>query len=169
MSKSESNVIAFRLPKSLKEEAEKRAKQNGQKNANEWCRKLAANELAKENDEAQLEKELQLSAVDNVRQLVINCFELILGGTQKNQEFREIVSASNDDWKQITETQESQLKFPEYSSLIDEVTNEMTDLFSGEKLIVKEEILNRTSSSLSEKDNTASLTEINRVDNSPVQ
>ena len=113
MSESKSNIISFRLPAELIKLAQEAAIATGDKNASAWCQKLVINALLKSSDQHQNDKSESTSQLDeandlvkaltNLRQLNIDCFELLLKDGENSKEFVQIAITSEEDWESISE------------------------------------------------------------------
>ena len=186
MNKSKpNNAINFRLPEELLAVAEKKAQETGCRNINALGQKVLIaylnGQLVDISEVSKIEtkevaaqpadyKPQNLEAINNLRQLTLKCFELILDGTLRDESFRSVVQASDHSWEKIGHTEnesanrESQSAFSEYSSLVEEFSDEFEDLFSGEKLLVKVPAEKNRDSVYCLTDDSSDKSESNHVD-----
>jgi len=179
------NAINFRLPEELLAVAEKKAQETGCRNINALGQKVLIaylnGQLVDISEVSKIEtkevaaqpadyKPQNLEAINNLRQLTLKCFELILDGTLRDESFRSVVQASDHSWEKIGHTEnesanrESQSAFSEYSSLVEEFSDEFEDLFSGEKLLVKVPAEKNRDSVYCLTDDSSDKSESNHVD-----
>lgn len=113
MSESKSKIISFRLAAEIELSAQKAAIKAGEKNASAWCRKLVINALSKSSDPPQSDSSESTSqltdtndlirAFANLRQLNLDCFELLLKNETSHREFLRVAIQSEDNWGKVSE------------------------------------------------------------------
>lgn len=105
--------MSFRLSAELEALASAAALAAGYKNASAWCQRLALEALSKIGESNQDEtNELSfqsassgdlLKAVDNLRQLNLDCFKISLKNDEQYKEFLNVVIASEEEWETINQ------------------------------------------------------------------